>query len=166
MLPCHAVGKRTAEAARAAGFRTVTEGPGDATGLARSIAAGLAGRKLAYICGHERFPGFEDFLSSAGVTVCPIETYDTVAVAYADQTVRARLSDDPVAAVLLYSVKAAAYARGLLARPALAPLFANARVLALSQRIGTAFGPSAQAAPRPQEDELLALLDGRTRKSE
>jgi uroporphyrinogen-III synthase len=157
-LPCHAVGKRTAETARAAGFRTVTEGPGDAAGLARLVATELAGRKLAYLCGRMRFPGFEDCLSRADVTVCPIETYDTLAVVYSDEKVRTRLSGGPVDSVLLYSVKAAEAARGILARPALAGLFENARILALSERIGAAFGPAAVMPPRPDEDELLALL--------
>ena len=157
-LPCHAVGKRTAEAARAAGFRTVTEGPGDAAGLARLVATDLAGRKLAYLCGRMRFPGFEDCLSRAGVTVCPIETYDTLAVGYSDEAVRERLSAGPVNAVLLYSVKAAEAARDLIAKPALAGLFENARILALSERIGAAFGPAAVTPPRPDEDDLLALL--------
>ena len=165
-LPCHAVGKRTAEAARAASFRTVTEGPGDAAGLARSIAAGLAGQKLAYLCGRVRFPGFEDCLAKAGVTVCPVETYDTLAVAYSDQEAGARLSTGSVDTVLLYSVKAAEAARDLIARPALAGLFENARILALSQRIGAAFGPAAVTPSRPDEDDLLALLRKSTQKSE
>ena len=165
-LPCHAVGKRTADAAREAGFHAVTQGPGDAAGLARSIAAGLTGRKLAYLCGRVRFPAFEDDLSGTGVTVCPIETYDTVAVAHSDEAVLAVLSATPVQAVLLYSVKAAEAARGLLARPALAGQFENARVLALSQRIGAAFGPRALTSSRPDEDDLLALLDGQAGERE
>ena len=165
-LPCHAVGKRTAEAARAAGFRTVTEGPGDAAGLARLVATDLAGRKLAYLCGRMRFPGFEDCLSRAGVTVCPVETYDTLAVVYSDEKARTRLSGGPVDAVLLYSVKAAEAARDLIARPALAGLFENARILALSQRIGAAFGPAAVTPSRPDENDLLALLRKSTQKSE
>ncbi|WP_245271460.1 uroporphyrinogen-III synthase [Mesorhizobium sp. LSJC264A00] len=40
-LPCHAVGRRTAEAARWAGFLSVSEGAGDAERLAEAIAAGL-----------------------------------------------------------------------------------------------------------------------------
>ncbi|WP_292579699.1 uroporphyrinogen-III synthase, partial [Mesorhizobium sp.] len=58
-LPCHAVGKRTAEACRAVGFLSVAEGPGDAEALADAIAGGLAGKAIVYLCGRVRFPVFE-----------------------------------------------------------------------------------------------------------
>src|SRR5690242_5318981 len=47
-LPCYAVGKRTAEACRAAGFLSVSEGLGDAAALADAIAADLAGKAIVY----------------------------------------------------------------------------------------------------------------------
>jgi uroporphyrinogen-III synthase len=157
-LPCHAVGKRTAEAARAAGFTWVVEGSGDALGLADRIAEELAGRVLVYPCGHERFPGFEERLVTAGVQVRPIETYDTIAVDYVDDAVLSRLAGQPVDALLLYSAKAADAARRLAARPALAHLFRNTRIFALSRRVGAAFGAQTRIAARPDEDSLLSLL--------
>ena len=58
-LPCHAVGKRTAEAARAAGFLSVSEGPGDAEALADALAGGFPARRSSISCGRVRFPAFE-----------------------------------------------------------------------------------------------------------
>lgn len=164
-LPCHAVGRRTADAARSAGFSRVEEGPGDALGLAGAIGAGLAGRTLIYLCGRQRFPGFEERLAAAGVQVQPIETYDTVAVDHADDAVSARFAGRPVEAMLLYSASAAETARRLAVRPSLRPLFGRAEVYALSQRIATAYLASPgrhdgalHVAPAPTEEALLALL--------
>jgi uroporphyrinogen-III synthase len=159
-LPCHAVGKRTGEAARAAGFIDVEEGPGDALALADAIAGKYAGKMILYLCGRQRFSGFEQHLAAAGVQVRPVETYDTIAINYADEAVLSLLSGHPVDIVLLYSVKAAENMRGLAANSAFARYFEHARVLALSRRIGAAFGGPAHVAPMPDEDALLALLTG------
>ncbi|WP_296745683.1 uroporphyrinogen-III synthase [Mesorhizobium sp.] len=161
-LPCHAVGKRTAEACRAAGFLVVNEGRGDAEALADAIAADLAGKPIVYLCGRVRFPVFEQRLAAAGARVQPIETYDTSELDYGDADLLARLSGAPVEAVLLYSAKAAAAAAALSVRSALRHLFERARFLALSDRVANALDGIADErisiASRPDEDALLALL--------
>lgn len=161
-LPCHAVGKRTAEACRAAGFLAVMEGPGDAEALADAIAGGLAGKAIVYLCGRVRFPVFEHRLSTAGVHVQAIETYDTTAIDYDDADVVARLSGRPVEAALLYSAKASLALVGLMARPTLRHLFEKAEFLALSTRVAQPLegvaGNRVRIAAKPEEDALLALL--------
>ncbi|RAZ74853.1 uroporphyrinogen-III synthase [Mesorhizobium atlanticum] len=161
-LPCHAVGKRTAEACRAAGFLVVTEGPGDAEALADLIAGGVAGKAIVYLCGLVRFQAFEQRLTAAGVDVQPIETYDTTGMDYSDADVVARLSGRPVEAALLYSAKASAALVSLIARPALRQLFEKTQFLTLSARVaGPLEGIAGQAigiASQPEEDALLALL--------
>ncbi len=161
-LPCHAVGKRTAEACRAAGFLAVTEGPGDAEALANLIAGGVAGKAIVYLCGRVRFQAFEQRLTAAGVPVQPIETYDTTGMDYSDADVVARLSGRPVEAALLYSAKASAALVSLIARPALRQLFEKTQFLTLSARVaGPLEGIAGQAigiASQPEEDALLALL--------
>jgi len=161
-LPCHAVGKRTAEACRAAGFVSVTDGPGDAEALADAIADGLAGKAIVYLCGRIRFPGFEQRLAAAGAHVQAIETYDTVGIDYGDADVVGRLSDHPVEAALLYSVKASAALVKLIARPALQHLFEKTEFLTLSARVAEPLdrvaGRRIQIALQPDEDALLALL--------
>jgi uroporphyrinogen-III synthase len=161
-LPCCAVGKRTAEAARAAGFLSVSEGPGDAEGLANALAGGLAGKTIAYLCGRVRFSVFEERLKAAGVHVRAIETYDTVALEHSDAAIVECLSGQPVDAVLLYSARAATAMQTLVSRPALRGLFESTRFFALSERIAAALDDVAREririAPEPSEEALLELL--------
>jgi uroporphyrinogen-III synthase len=162
-LPCYAVGRRTGEASRNAGFGPVSEGPGDAAGLAEAIGPKLAGGTLVYLCGRERFPGFEADLAASGVRVHAVETYDTVPLDWPSEAVAARLGHRSVTALLLYSARAAQAAAALLARPELAELFGACRVLALSERIGGAFRAGAATgkvcvAAAPNEDGLVELL--------
>lgn len=164
-LPCHAVGKRTAEAARKAGFLSVGEGPGDAEALADSLAGDVPGKTVVYLCGRVRFPAFEQRLEAAGVHVHAVETYDTLAVDYPDEAVLARLSGQPADAVLLYSAKAAAALQALISRPTLRRLFEKTRFFALSARIAAALDDTAgerlRIAGQPDEETLLALLRAR-----
>ncbi|MET3579272.1 uroporphyrinogen-III synthase [Mesorhizobium robiniae] len=161
-LPCYAVGKRTAEAARAAGFLSVSEGPGDAEGLADTLAGDLAARTVVYLCGRVRFPAFEARLKAAGVQIRAIETYDTVTLDHSDAAILARLSGQPVEAVLLYSARAAAAMQALTGRPALRGLFEETWFFALSGRIAAALETVAseklRVAPEPSEEALLQLL--------
>ncbi|KAA3451211.1 uroporphyrinogen III synthase [Mesorhizobium sp. SARCC-RB16n] len=161
-LPCHAVGKRTAEAARKAGFLSVSEGPGDAEALAEGMAIAFSGKTIIYLCGRVRFPAFEQKLEAAHVHVHAVETYDTLAVSYSDEAILPLISGQAVDAVLLYSAKAAAAMRVLASRPAMQKAFEKTQVFVLSARIATAFGASAgkaiRVAARPDEEALLALL--------
>jgi len=161
-LPCHAVGKRTAEACRAAGFSSVKEGPGDAAALADAIAGDLAGKAIVYLCGRVRFPAFEARLAAADVRVEAIEIYDTVEIDYGDADLLARLSDEPVEAVLLYSAKAATALARLIERPALRHLFETTEFLALSNRVAAPLAKivdrKIHIATQPDEEALLKLL--------
>ncbi|BCG92158.1 uroporphyrinogen-III synthase [Mesorhizobium sp. 131-2-1] len=161
-LPCHAVGKRTAEAARKAGFSSVREGPGDAVALADVVIEGASAETLVYLCGRVRFPSFEQRLSAGGIPIRAIETYDTIAQGYSDSDLVARLSGGAIEAVLLYSAKAAAAMQALIRRPALGDVFEKTRFFVLSGRIAAALDGVApervRVAGEPQEDALLALL--------
>ncbi|MET3794888.1 uroporphyrinogen-III synthase [Aquamicrobium terrae] len=163
-LPCHAVGARTAEAARRAGFADVVAGPGDATALAERISATLSGT-LVYLCGRVRFPGFEERLAASGVRVDALEVYDTVTIGHDEESVREALDGRPVEAVLLYSAVAAGAMRGLLERESLRPLFAETEYFALSARVAAGLGDESAAmvnvAEQPSEPALLALLTQR-----
>ncbi|PTE07990.1 uroporphyrinogen-III synthase [Mesorhizobium helmanticense] len=161
-LPCHAVGKRTAQAAREAGFVSVSEGSGDAEALADALAASLSGKTIAYLCGRVRFATFEERLEAAAVHVRAVETYDTLALDYSDGDIIDRLVGQPVETVLLYSAKAAVAMQTMIERPKLHDLFDNTRFLALSGRIAAALGGISsermQIAKEPSEEALLALL--------
>ena len=161
-LPCHAVGGKTALAAREAGFVSVHEGPGDAAGLAAGMAAHFAAKRVVYLCGKVRFPGFEQRLAAAEIEVLPVETYDTLPVDYGNEAVVERLGGRPVDAVLLYSAKAAAAMLALGGQAALAHLFADATLLCLSGRVAAAFGPAGgdkiRVSQQPTEEALFETL--------
>ncbi len=160
-LPCHAVGARTADCARKAGFISITEGPGDAAGLADQISGALGRATLAYLCGRVRMPDFEHRLGLAGVRVVPVETYDTVGLTPSPAFVSQQLGGQPVDAVLIYSARAAAAFGDLIAAQEEAErLLGRATRLCLSGRIAAALGEgfNAQVAPAPNEDALLELL--------
>lgn len=165
-LACHAVGSRTAEAARTAGFTHVEEGPGDATGLAAQLIAGGFSGRLVYLCGRVRFSGFEERLAASDVRVEALETYDTVAIDYDEADIRGKFEGRPVDAALLYSVGAAEAMHDLMLREDLRPLLAKVEIFALSQRIaaGLTSGLNEEStlkvniAPQPTEPALLALM--------
>ncbi|MDH6231487.1 uroporphyrinogen-III synthase [Mesorhizobium soli] len=154
---CFAVGRKTAMAARNAGFSEVIEGPGEAVGLARLVSAELSeGAELAYLTGRVRLPDFEQSLASSGHRLSVIETYDTV---FVTDAALPELADGPLDAVLLYSAKAAQ------AFSALAdgnPLLADASCICLSERVagGLQHVESGRVfvSVEPTEDALLALL--------
>jgi uroporphyrinogen-III synthase len=161
-LPCHAVGEKTAQAARRAGFSAVRAGPGNAEALAGEIAVALTGQGLVYLCGRVRFSGFEQKLRAAGVRVFPVETYDTVVLPHDDKAVAACLDGRPVDAVLLYSAKAAEAMAALAGRPALVPLLGNATFACLSSRVAgalaTVAGDRIRVSREPNEEALFRLL--------
>lgn len=160
-LPCHAVGVRTAESARKAGFFSVNEGPGDAAALADMIAIELGKATLAYLCGRVRMPEFERRLGLNGTKVVPIETYDTIALAPDPTYVRQQLGGQPIDAVLLYSARSAAAFGTLMEMHAEADLLMRgATCFCLSGRIASALveGLRVAVAPDPNEDALLDLL--------
>jgi uroporphyrinogen-III synthase len=160
--PCFAVGDRTAEAAKEAGFRAVLAGHGDAAGLARLLTGRLrAGASVAYLCGRVRRPEFERALREAGFRVTPIETYDTVKRASAVTELQAGLGR-AVDAALVYSVHGAEVLAELAARPELREAIGGLRYCCLSARIAKALSgipPERVAVARePSEEALLSML--------
>lgn len=157
---CFAVGKKTAKAAQDAGFRLVTEGPGDAVGLAAMIAAELPlNARIAYLTGRVRLPDFEQRLAEAGYRPHIVETYDTCFIDQSAETLSALPKDGPVDAVLLYSAKAAEAFSSLAKHDS---RLSSARCLCLSGRVADAL-QGAQSdrifvADEPSEEALMALL--------
>ena len=161
-LPCHAVGRKTAKAAREAGFVSVNEGPGDADALADQMAAALSGTTIVYLCGRVRLPTFEERLATADIGVVPVETYDTLELRHESAAVATQLAGKPLNAVLLYSAKAASAFAALAGRPELDHLFGSAIFFCLSGRVAAALstvhGEKIRVSPEPNEPALLALL--------
>lgn len=161
--PCFAVGGRTAEAARKAGFSDVTSTDGDAAALAGVIIRKLRTRaRMAYLCGRVRRPEFEAALSSHGIDAVAIETYDTMRRDWPSKAAVEALGGSPVDLALVYSMIGAEALLELALRPEVAHLFARTRYCCLSPRIAETFGPAAASrimvSPEPTEAALISLI--------
>ncbi len=145
-LPLHCVGEATARAARAAGWARVETGPGTMQGLIDQLAA-AAPPALLHLAGEDR----TEVTIPAGLTIITRTVY------------RARLLPLPmllpVDAMLLHSQRTARHLAAEWDR-----LGGNRRsvsLFAISPLTLAAAGPgwrSAQAAARPDEAALLAML--------
>lgn len=107
-IPVFAVGERTAEAAREAGFGDVHAGGGDVTALAAGIVAALdpgAGR-LVHVAGRDRAGDLEAMLAGEGFDVVTIEAYAASAVEALSPELRQALSDGKIDGALFLSRRA------------------------------------------------------------
>lgn len=155
-LPLYAVGQRTAEAARGAGFADVRVGTGAAAALVRQIISEwAAGTRILFLAGTPRKPDVEAALAAAGMPVTALERYRSVAL------------DPPcpeapaaVDGVLHYS-RASAERFAMFARKC--GLTSAMRHLCLSPDVALGLNtlPHAQIfiAERPDETSLFALLN-------
>lgn len=160
--PVFTVGEASAEAARKAGFLSVTAGPGTGELLAQQLAEKRIGA-LLYLAGSPRSPAFEEGLATAGLGFQTVTAYDMQETEWSLAELDS-LCPRPDA-VLFYSRQAAR-------------LFLNHK--AVSQRLGHLSGIhapclSAQVADaipaesgldvavaaNPTEDDLLLLLSSR-----
>lgn len=156
-LPVFAVGRSTAEAARAEGFGSVASADGDVGDLCGLVAQTAPGPVL-WAGAREPAGDLVGLLRGRGVTARGVAIYETVERVPSEATL-ARLSAPATA--LVHSPRAA---RGLAAilrrRPA--PML---RLLSLSEAVAAPFRDlvepgSVAFAPRPDESALLDLLKG------
>jgi uroporphyrinogen-III synthase len=163
-LPLYAVGRRTAEAARAVGFGDVVSADGDARDLVRLVAARCARLPLplVYLAGADRAVDLTAALAVERVPVRTAEVYRTVAASAFPAEVEQELAAGTLDGVLHFSRRSAeaylqcADAAGL-RDAALVPMH-----YCLSPRVVeplTAAGAfRLRVAWRPDEAALLALL--------
>lgn len=161
--PCFAVGERTGDTARTAGFADVMQADGDAQSLAEAIISAEMSGTIAYLAGRVRLPDFEAALEKAGTQVITIEVYDTEPVEPSGSEMEALQAGRPIDAALLYSAKAAEALRKLAERPEMAETFSKTVHCCLSERIAARFEAVEPAkiriADHPDEDALFALLN-------
>ena len=167
-LPVFAVGARTAAAARAAGFRDVRVGRGDAAGLADLLRLTLPRpARLLYLAGRDRKPLLEEAVSRAGYGISVAEVYGADALPDWPAEVRDALRGREVEAALHYSRRSVDLALGLAARTGLDEAVLLLRHLCLSDDCAEPLlerrAASVAVADRPDEDALLALLDATPR---
>jgi uroporphyrinogen-III synthase len=162
-LPVFAVGARTAEAARQAGFAAVAAADGGVAELVRLISSRLRGDRprLLYLAGEDRAGDIAGALAPHGVAVETVVNYRAaVAPAFA-QDLRAALGAGPLDGVLHYSRRsaqaflAAAEAAGFLTAVLKIQHYCLSEEVAAPLR---AAGATVWVAVRPEESALVELL--------
>jgi uroporphyrinogen-III synthase len=159
-LEAFTVGRHTAEAARAAGFRTVHSADGDKDDLADCLLAriGEHSAPLLYLAGEERAGD----LATSGMPVVTVVAYRAVKVERFAPAVAEALGQGALDGVLHFSARTAqAYldcaAREAMLERALAPMH-----FCLSQQVAqplSAAGAAAiRIAPRPDEAAMIELV--------
>jgi uroporphyrinogen-III synthase len=107
-LPAYVVGRRTAAAARAAGFADVTSADRDVDELARLLAARLpAGAAILYLAGENRSGDLVGDLARIGVAVTPVIIYRAVKAESLPTPVKAALAAGAIGGVLHFSRRSA-----------------------------------------------------------
>ncbi len=163
-LPVMAVGRSSAEAARAAGFTDVASAEGDGRDLVRRVAARFVGRPapLLYLAGQDRARDLVGELGAFGIAVRIAVVYRAVKAASLPADARAALLAGTIDAVVHFSRRSVeAYldcGRDLLAE-ALAPAHycLSARAAEPLRAAGAA---EIRIAARPDEAALLDLVGG------
>jgi uroporphyrinogen-III synthase len=162
-LPLYAVGERSAEAARVAGFREVRSAQGDADALVRLIADRYANESAPhlYLAGVDRAADIAGELTGKGIKVTTVEVYRTVTTGFSPELIAA-IEQGKLDAVLHFSYRSAdnfiigARTAGLAAQVlALKHLCLSAQV---AEPLTAAGAPNVVVARRPDEASLLALL--------
>lgn len=160
-LPAFAVGSRTAQAARAAGFADVTDCAGDVIALGAALKALPPGSRVLHAAGAERAGDLEGDLAPADISLALAVLYRTLpADQLAPETIAA-LKSGAVAAALHYSARTVESLLEATARGDVTGPFLALRQLCLSHAVAAplrALGATTEVSQTPDEDALLTLL--------
>jgi uroporphyrinogen-III synthase len=163
-LPVFAVGAGTAATARALGFDHIIQGPCGARELAALLAtrADVNGGLLLHLAGDTLAFDFEPELKRLGFHVMRPIVYTTAAANQLSGSTVARLRDDQIDGVLLFSPRTAHVYTTLIRKYAL--VAANRRVVhfclsaAVAKRLAPLEPVRAEIAAQPTLQEMLALV--------
>jgi uroporphyrinogen-III synthase len=164
-LPLFAVGRATAEEARALGFETVVTGAGTAAELVAQIVSVLdpAAGVLVHLAGDTLAHDLATELEAHGFRVRQTVVYRMrPATAFADTTVE-DLATGGIDGVILMSPRTAAIYARLVARHSLTAVVRTLPHFCLSETIAQRLQPlgpvPTRIADAPRLEELLALID-------
>jgi uroporphyrinogen-III synthase len=163
-VPVFAVGRRSAQATRAAGFTDVTSADGNVDDLLRLIAARAKPEApLLYLAGEERSGDLAAGLGGQGHRVVTTVVYRAVAVASLPPAAAAALAGE-IAGVLHFSRRSAeAYVNAALAAGLLASALKPAHFClsaAVAEPLARAGAARIRVAARPVEAALIELIGG------
>lgn len=162
-LPVFAVGRRTAAAARAAGFADVVSADGNEQDLVGLIAAHRAGTQpLLYLAGEERACDLAGDLAARGVEVHTAVVYRTVATVVFPAAVHAAMAGSGLDGVLHYSRRSAAIYLDCAKRSGVLDGALAACQYCLSRQVAeplvAAGARNVRIPTRPEETALLDLI--------
>ena len=162
--PVFAVGERTADAAREAGFACVVAAEGDALSLSGLIRNTLSpGLALLHVAARHRKDEPAASLRAAGFILRQWEAYEARAVQGLPQATIAALRTGQIGAALHYSRRSACLFARLAEQAGLASALRALPHLCLSADVAApleAAGVLPLKAGEPSEEALLELLDG------
>jgi uroporphyrinogen-III synthase len=170
-LPLYVVGPGTAAAAHNIGFGRVIEGAGRAEDLVSVLASkGEAGDLPIYLRGDVLAFDLEAKLMESGVQVVSVPAYRSVAAETLSPVVIKALQNRDLDIVTLMSPRAARIWTRLVGTLAPPVQLSGIVYLCLSERVGEALGPSAEAGKvlvpsHPNVEEMLALVKRLAAKS-
>jgi uroporphyrinogen-III synthase len=166
LLPVFTVGRRTAEAARAAGFPDVISADGNQRDLVRVVRARMAGPEhepLLYLAGEDRSGELAGDLAALGLSVRTVVVYRAVAASGFPDPVRNALMLGRVDGVLHFSRRTAeSFLRCASAGEALRPALSVTHYCLSSQvaqPLVAAGAAAVRVASRPEEAALIELVN-------
>jgi uroporphyrinogen-III synthase len=163
-LPVFAVGQRSAEAAREAGFTDVTSAGGDVRDLVRLIAERRpdAAAPLLYLAGEDRAADLVGELVMHGIAAEMAVVYRAVTAPFPPE-LTAALQAGEVDAVLHFSKRSAENYLAGAAQAGIAEQALGVRHICLSAQIAAPLADAGAGriaiAPRPNETALIASLE-------
>lgn len=161
--PVFAVGERTAEGVRAAGFASISVAEGDAVSLSRLIRATLPpSLTLLHVTARHHKDEPAASLRASGFTILQWEAYEAQAVAALPDSAVAALRSGQIGAALHYSRRSADLVIRLAGQAGLASSLLAFPHLCLSADVAaplTSAGATTLVAGDPSEEALLRLLD-------
>jgi uroporphyrinogen-III synthase len=164
-LPLYAVGDATARLAAEFGFRQIVTGPGTGEQLADLIARELdpGNGMLLHLAGGMLAFDLKSALEAKGYTVRQPVLYSAVPAKTLPPEALALLREGRLDGAIFMSPRTAAIFAGLVAAEGAVTQASRLRCYCLSQAVADALAPlgaKVAVAPRPSEEELLALIAG------
>jgi uroporphyrinogen-III synthase len=160
-LPAHVVGRRTAEAARAAGFQHVTSADGDAEDLARLLMQKSRPARLLYLAGEDQAFDLAAAMGPASTMVETVVIYRAVVEPILPEAIRSAFAAGAIDGVLHFSARsAAAFLAALKATELEAALALPQFCLSagVCEPLAAAGARDLRIAARPDEAALLELV--------
>lgn len=161
--PVFAVGARTAQAARARGFMSVTACEGDARALAARLRADLPrSARILHPAGEERAADLAMLVADAGLEIVTWEVYRARPAGALSAETRSALLEGRLDCALHLSPRTVAALLACVSAAGLMEPFARLRHFCLSPAVAAVLAQvdvAAHVATAPEEEALLALIE-------